>query len=191
MTLLVAIAAAAPAGFVVQGEQAGCTLALGPDEADGVVPMWASCEWPDVEPAAVISALSSPQRYGRIWPNVLASRVVGEHDGALQVWQKHDLPAFADREVVVDWHATAIPGGRRFSWVTADVEWELQPGDERCVHYEARWDVTLRPGGGVRLVHETRYASGTLPPWLIRPFLGRELASAVEALRDYVTAQGA
>jgi hypothetical protein len=148
--------------------------------------MWASCDWPDVDEAAVVDALGDPERYGRVWPNVLQSRVLGREGEVLHVWQRHDLPAFADREVVIDWRARAVGGGWRVSWTTSTIAWEPEPGDERCPRYDARWDVTPMPGGGTRVVHEARYASGTLPAWLVRPFLGRELAHAVEALRGFV-----
>jgi hypothetical protein len=188
MLALLSLAAAAPPGYQTEGTHAGCELALGPDEADGVVPMWAACEWPEVSPDALAVALDAPERYVRIWANVLESRVIGRQGGMLQVRQRHDLPAFADREVVVDWRVSTIPGGRRYTWTTSTVDWDPSPDAERCVRYEARWDVTALPGGGARVVHETRYASGTLPAWLVRPFLGRELTRAVAALRAYVGA---
>lgn len=186
LLLASAQAVALPAGFAEVGAAEGCVLALGASEPDGVVPMWATCDWPDVTESAVVAALSRPERYARIWPNVVDSRVVGRDGDTLQVWQKHDLPAFADREVVIDWRASAISGGWRVAWTTSALDWEPAPGDERCVRYDARWDVMPLPGGGTRVVHEARYASGTLPAWLVRPFLGSELERAVEALGRFV-----
>jgi hypothetical protein len=68
--------AAAPSGWkVTEEDYNGCQLALGPAEADGVVPMRAECVWTDVSIDKFKSVLADYSQHDEIWGTVSESKV--------------------------------------------------------------------------------------------------------------------
>jgi hypothetical protein len=184
MLLLAAVAYAVPPGYTAVDPIEGCSLALGPTQPDGVVPMWGECEWPDVTADSLTAILEKPEDFPRVWTSLRDARVLSRQGSTMKLWELHNVPVFADLEVVVDWSRTAIPGGVRYSWLTTKDAWELRAGGERCRRYDGHWDITRGASGGAHVVEETYYNPGSYPSWLVRQALGGQLAELVGALHE-------
>ena len=167
----------------VVAEEAGCIYFLGPSDTRGFSPLRAECTWPDVEPAAIHSVLGAFEDYDLYFTTVGHAETVGELDGRPQVRNIHKVPAFADREVVLEMWREEVEDGWRYLWTRADHQPE--PGDGRVLvaRDEGHWTVTENPAGGVRVVTQLHYdPGGAIPVFLVRWFQTSGMVDFVEEL---------
>lgn len=170
--LLVVSALAAPAGYTVtESNVDGCTLSLGPVEADGVVPMHAECWWPDVRIEAFRAKLADWTLHDDIWTAVVRSEVREAGPRAL-VWQIHQSKGIANREVLLWMRHDATGGADRYSWTLAG-DRPLTPADGHVatLRDDGYWQAAPDPRGGVQVVHHLAYhPGGSVPSFVVRWF---------------------
>lgn len=162
---------------------ADCATRLGDTEPDGVVPMYASCHWADVDPARVGALIGDPGAHDRVFSRVIGAKVLGTDGDVTRVWQRHAAPPIADREVVVAWRHTRQGATDVWTWRTVPAALPLVAGDAVVARWEGTWRVTPDGRGGAYVEHENHYAATDFPGWMLRPFLGGELDGVLDQLR--------
>lgn len=168
-TVLLTAALAAPAGFELVGEGAGCRLYRGPADG-GLAPARAECHWPEVAPTALEGLLARYDRYDELIPPVTRSVVVRTEGGRALVHQVAHTRGLAPREVLLWMERASSDGTARFRWTTAaDQPLDLPPRHVRAPRNEGWWEVAAHPRGGAQVVHQVTYdPGGAVPAWLVR-----------------------
>lgn len=184
---LAAAALAAPDGWTVTEQTyEGCELSLGPADKAGVVPMRAECWWPEVTMQSWTTKMGNWAYHDEIWTAVAQSEVKRNAGDRVLVWQRHQAKGIADREVLLwMWHETRPDGAERYAWTKASEEALLvADGRVEVAASDGYWEARPDPQGGVRIVHELRYApGGSVPGFLVRWFQGSGFETNVAECR--------
>ena len=187
--LLMATALGTPPGYDVTRENVeGCTLMLGPREADGVVPMRAECHWPEVSLERVDEVLAPWDAHDTYFSSVSVSEVRSQEGATTEVRQIHVARGIADREVFIRGARTDLEGGGfRYAWSLSP-----DPGESDLINpdrNDGSWEVRPHPDGGVAVVYDLAYdPGGRVPGFLVRWFQTSGLAAIVTELHAVVSA---
>lgn len=188
----VAVAVGAVAAGVVGGGMAGwaggdplgCDVANGEDRG-GVVPVRATCEWPDRSLAQVEAVLADLEGQAAVFDALEASEVVGTVDGELLQRQVHVAPAITNREVVVAWRTQQLADGVRHGWRVAEDQSATRGVGLMPARHEGAWELHEAPTGGVVVVYEASYApGGSVPTFLVRWFQGGGVRGVLANLHE-------
>jgi len=185
LPLLAFSATAVPPDHVVLTETDGCVISMGPMPEGRPRTVRSECTWPEASMEAARAVLLDYAGYPSIISNIRSSTVVREEQGGTLVHQEHDLPLFADREVMVVMHATEHDdGGLTITWSKSEEPFEPESGNPVVTYNAGRWDIAPAPGGGLHVVHEVAYDPGVrVPDWLVRRFRTSGVASVMRELR--------
>ncbi len=183
--LLVAAAAAAPAGFKQVKQSDGCTFFVGPADAEGVQPVHVECLWPDVPYERIDRLLSDFEHHDDLHASIELAEVVGRTpEGRSLVHQVHVAPAISDRELVAVYWRTTIPDGFQIHWDMAPDQPPVQDGNVLPARMRGTWTVT-RVGAGVKAVYDLQYgAGGSVPGFVIRWFQTSGVADLVQEVHE-------
>jgi hypothetical protein len=183
--LLLGSALAAPPGFnVSKRDVEGCTLYLGPAEADGVVPMRAECRWPDVSVEQFDRAYADWTRHDEIFSSIASSDLVSTNGATKTLRQTYTASGISDREMLIDGTRTEIDGGLRFEWHKHPGDQGITSGNVEALRSDGFWEVTAHPEGGVTAIHQLSYdPGGRVPGFLVRWFQTSGLAAIVGDLK--------
>ena len=121
---------------------------------------------------APLALLTDFPGYTRIVPNISTATVVRTEAGRTHVFQEHDNPLFADREVQL-WMSVLghDNGGFTVSWKKADEPFTPSAGHSVVRFNEGHWEVGPAPGGGIHVIHEIAYDPGvSVPDWMVRRY---------------------
>lgn len=183
--LLLVSALAVPADHTVLTEADDCVVSIGPFPSVGPRTLRAECAWPEALLAPVKTLLTDFTAYGRIIPNIHASTVLRVEERGSLVHQQHDIPLFADREVLLWMREFPRPdGGFSVTWHKADEPFEPGKGRSVVPFNTGLWDIAPRPGGGLHVVHEVAYDPGVrVPDWVVRRYRTSGITSVLRELR--------
>lgn len=190
LPLVIALSAlAAPPGFKVTKEDvSGCTLMLGPAEADGVVPMRAECHWADVPYDKFVRVFSKWEDHDVFFGTISASDVLSVNAGVSQVHQVHVSKGIADREIVLDGTSAPDGDGTKFSWKKSAHQVGASGDRVEVARSEGYWIARPAADGGVDVEHQLSYdPGGSVPGFLVRWFQTSGLSSIVTDLHTYMT----
>ncbi len=172
--------------FPTVGRTEHCELRKRPKTDERGAAMWARCVWPGIDPTRVRTRLLELDRYAEwIWP-IAESRILREESGRLLVYQRQEVWALADREVLLWVRPQRASDMVVVSWEAAsELPLRLQPGSVRTPRNTGFWAV--RPAGdGVEVVHQIELDAGglPLPRWLVRAIQTRGFARILRDLRE-------
>ena len=161
--------ATANADFQPVMQRDDCVFSMSQREADGVTPVRVECRWSDRDAPELDTLLSQVGSYHEIVWAIEDSRVVDTRGDRSLVWQRHVVKGTAPREVMVWMEAKpTIAGGTRYSWTTADVDFDLSRGAVEAPRNDGYWEVTPTVDG-VEVVLQGSYdPGGWVPDWLVR-----------------------
>jgi len=166
---LLAIAAAAPSDYEPVMERDDCVFYMGPQEADGVTPVMVECNWSDRDAHEMDALLSQMNNYHEIVWAIEDTRMVRAEGARSLVWQRHVVKGTAPREVMI-WMETAptAAGGTRYSWTTADEDFELSRGAVLAARNDGYWEVNPTVEGVEVVLHGCYDPGGWVPDVLVR-----------------------
>lgn len=194
MVLLLALATAlaAPDGYKVTKEDVvGCTLMLGPKEADGVVPMRAECHWPDITLETFDRCFRAWDSHDEIFSTIETNEIVPSgQDGVVRVVQRQVTKGISDRFAVLDMRVDPLDGGGfDYHWsVAKDHGIEPLPNTVVTPRSDGTWKVRAASDGGVDVEYVLSYdPGGSVPGFLVRWFQTSGLAGIVTDVHTYMT----
>jgi len=189
VVLVLSAALAVPPDYQVTKEDVeGCTLMLGPREADGVVPMRAECHWPDITLEKFDGFFKEWGDHDLSFSTVEASDVIGSEGGKLQVRQVHVTKGISDRFIILDGERVEVEGGYRYQWTRSSHTETAPDGMVEAIRSDGYWEATAAEAGGVNVVHQLSYdPGGRVPGFLVRWFQTGGLAGIVTDLHAYLT----
>ncbi len=182
--LVLSSALAAPPGYTVsKSDTNGCTLYLGPADAQGVKSMRAECVWPDVKLDTFKAKMGDWAGHATMFSTVAESNVKKAGDKAL-VYQRHSTSGIADREIMIWMQHETVDGMERYSWKRADGEsLTVKSGNVECPRSTGYWEAKAE-GSGITVVHELSYdPGGRVPGFIVRWFQTSGLEATVAEAR--------
>jgi hypothetical protein len=175
----------AHAGWTVTATEAGCTYQRGSAEGD-ITPIRVECDWTGVDAARLHSVLSDPGNHDRVFSGLGEATLVERRGAVSRVYQRFVAKGITDREVVVDFAMSDVPGGRRYAWSKAPDQSALRGDGVEVPANSGKWEVT-EVDGRVRLVYELRLAvGGMVPGFLMKWFQGGAIQQTIGELRRAV-----
>ncbi|NCG18284.1 MAG: hypothetical protein GWP91_04630 [Rhodobacterales bacterium] len=185
IALIAPAVAAAPPGYVVVKETAGCTLSKGPADPNGVAPMHASCHWPKVQLTRLQQMLAPADGYDELIFAINVCEIVRIEGDRTLVHQIQDIKGISARETLIWMHTETAGELTRYAWNTADDEpLELVHGNVRAAQNDGYWEVSAHPEGGTRVDHHIAYSpGGSVPSWVVRWVSTGGLAQVMEEVR--------
>jgi hypothetical protein len=151
--------------------------------------MFARCTWPDVAPAVLVRMFDDLSRYDEwIWP-IAASRVERREGERDLVYQRQEIWALSDREVLL-WVTREQTGDDTLTvrWTTAnEVPLDLTDGAIRTPRNIGYWTLKPAPDGGSIAEHQIEVDAGgglPLPKWLVRAIQTRGFTRVMDDVHD-------
>jgi hypothetical protein len=189
MIWLLTTLALAQAGWTQTADEHGCRFFKGAQEAGGVVPIRAECDWA-IPVATLDGLLSVTDGHHRYFPNIKQSEGVGTRAGGDLVWQLQEVPGASDREVVIIMRREQSDGLIRHSWARVPGEEGLKGVGVHVAVNRGLWELSDNGSGGTKLVYEVRYMpGGKVPGFLVRWFQGDGVREFVGSLKGYAAPQ--
>jgi len=190
-TLSVALAAA-PSGYKETKRAHDCVLYVGPKESDGVVPVYAECTWPDVNPQVFDQVFSDWGSHDELFSTIVSSEVIRKEGAASVVRQVHQSSGISDREVILLGSRAEVDGGLRYHWTKSTDPLTPAQGNVATAKSDGAWWIAPAEGGGVRVKYELRYdPGGSVPGFLVRWFQVGGVAQVLEDLRTEMASRSA
>lgn len=189
MLSLLLLSTTALAGWVELDRGNGCVFYKSDSlEGSGVQPVRAECDWP-VEPGVLHRLLRKSADHDLYFASISKCEPVPDHPD--RVWQLHESPGIAPREVVLQVSEVDVPGGKRFSWEKANDQ-SMNSGRGVEVPVDSGfWEITDNGLGGSKVVYELRYLpGGHAPAFMVRWFLGTGMQTFIGELRRYAEKHG-
>lgn len=176
---------AAEEGFEPVKTVHDCELSSRPREHPAGSAMRADCEWPEVDPRALVGLMADLDAYDELVFALVESEVRERRDDRLLVYQRQSVFGISDREVLLWVSIDDTPQTTMVSWRQADDEpLVLRKGAIRTPRNEGFWQVTPREGGGARVVHQVGVdAGGRIPEWIVRLVRTRGFARVMKEVR--------
>ncbi|MEZ4319246.1 MAG: SRPBCC family protein [Myxococcota bacterium] len=183
-TLLLSSAlAGVPAGFTEVKRDNDCVVYKGPAEADGVIPIFAACDWADVQPAKLNALQYDWEGHAKVFSTVKSSKITKTEGEKSLVHQVHAISGVSDREVSIWMWRDTVPGGFQYNW-KSDGPMEPAKGNVATARHEGFWRVTERPEGGSHVEYELIYdPGGSVPGFLVRWFQTSGTITTTQELR--------
>jgi hypothetical protein len=152
------------------GGAIGCHIKNGKQEANGVVPVKAFCEWP-IPPDKLNRLLAGYDRHDELFTPLAQSKVLAAQGSSATVLQMHRAKGISDREVVVDWTVSERSGSKRYAWARASDQTATSGKNIVVPVHEGYWEVRPGDGGGSELIYRFQYLpGGTVPEFLVPMF---------------------
>lgn len=166
-----------------------CTIRKRDKTATQGAAMWATCTWPDVDPAVLVGMLTDLDRYDQwIWP-IEESRVERTDAERLLVYQRQHIFGLSDREVLLWVDVRQTPTSAAIRWSAAnDQPLVLQKGAIRTPRNKGFWTVVPNATGpGTTVVHQIEVDAGglPLPAWLVRAIQTRGFLRLLGDIHDH------
>ncbi len=180
--LLLSTALAAPPDYrVTKKDVEGCTLYLGPADADGDIPMHAECHWPDVSIETFRKHFEDWAHHADMFGTVARSEVRRTDGDRSLVFQRHSTSGISDREVLLWMQKTTVDGYERYGWTKATDESFTAASDSvECKKSTGYWQVKASPKGGVEVINHLAYdPGGRVPGFMVRWFQTSGLEATV------------
>ncbi|HJN75891.1 MAG TPA: hypothetical protein QGF58_18315 [Myxococcota bacterium] len=189
MLFLVATALAAPKGFAEGKSGNGCTIYIGPENAQGIGTVHAECHWPEQTVEEIDQILGDVGIHDDVFTIIIESTVLSEKDGTSSVRQVHRNPPLDDRELV-ELMGRKTDGDAIIHWWTkAKTQPAVADGRINTEVNTGKWVISEHEKGGVSLVYVLDYApGGSVPSFVIRAFQGTGIIDFLGDLRAYTTA---
>lgn len=183
--LLVLGATLAGQGYEKIGDKSGVIVYRRPDHA---IDLAAEGDI-DAPPEVVQKILTDYASHPKWVHGLKESRILDEHDHALDVYQRLDLPMLDDRDFVL--HVTwGDKGGERYIRFTTanDKAPPLPRGVVRIPLHQGSWDLIPVDGGRrTHALYEFRMElGGHLPMWMARGRAGKDVPALFESIRKQV-----
>lgn len=184
-TLLAAAVAAVPSGYTEIKAGNGCKIYKGPATAAGIVPVYASCDWPDVAPAKLHARLADWEQHDEIWSTVGSSTTKKTEGSRSLVHQVHTLSSISNREVELWMEKKTVPGGFQYAWKSGPPVTPAK-GNVATTSSEGFWQVTDGSQGSHVEYALTYDPGGSVPGFLVRWFQASGTLTSTEELRAAV-----
>lgn len=160
----------APAGFKEAKQANDCTVYKGPADADGVIPVFADCHWPEVSPAKLHAIEYDWEGHADVFSTVVSSKILRKDGERSRVYQMHALSGVSNREVEVWMWREEVPGGFQYNWAS-DTPVTPKDGNVATAKHVGFWRITDHPKGGSRAEYQLSYdPGGSVPGFLVRWF---------------------
>lgn len=184
LTFLITALAGAPAGYTEIRTGNDCTIFKGPATANGIVPVYADCTWPEIAPAKLHTLLSSWEGHAAVFETVLTSKVVKTEGSRALVHQVHQLSGVSNREVEIWMEKVTVPGGFEYRWTSPGPLATVEKGNVPTGQQDGYWKVTEAPSGGSHVEYALTYdPGGSVPGFLVRWFQGSGTETSTIELR--------
>lgn len=193
LVLALTLAVAAPPGYreTRSDVAGGCDLFLGQADSEGVVPMRAECDWPDVTVAQFEAAYGDWASHDEIYGNISSSVVLSSEGTTHSVRQTFEAGGIKTREMIIVGSREDVPGGVKYSWHKQAGDQGITTNNVEVTRSTGYWLVTERAEGGVHAEYELSYdPGGSVPGFLVRWFQGSGLQGIIEDTRNAVVAAG-
>ncbi len=165
------------------GDPLGCVIESG-ESVDDVVPIRATCTWPDRSPGRVQAILDDLEGHSDVFSSLGASPVLERAGNTALQRQVHVAPGISDREVVVRWDMSGGPDAKRFAWDIADQQQGIDPDHVAPLIHQGAWEVRSA-GTGAVVTYDLRYSpGGSVPYFLVRWFQGAGVRGVLESLHS-------
>lgn len=183
--LLPAAALAVPKGYTdLNRDQDGCSFYAGPTLPSGFAVQRAECEWDNVSAERLDALLSELALHAELFPLVERATPQGPAEDGTLVRQHHRVSGLGERQVDLIFTRAQQEQAVVHSFRMATT----QPGAEGLVPAACagRWELSPRPSGGVRVVHELHYEpGGKVPPVVQRALQATGIVEQVTALHEH------
>jgi hypothetical protein len=183
--LLLMTAALTGEGFERIGEHSGVVVYRRPGHAIDL-----AAEGDIDAPPAVVEKILLDYRSHPKWVHGLkVSRVLDEHDHALDVYQRLDLPMLDDRDFVLHVTWSAVDGKRVLQFHTANDRAPPQPsGVVRVPLNQGSWQLLPLEGGArTHAVYKLRMElGGKLPMWMARGRAAKDVPALFDGIRKQI-----
>lgn len=190
LLMLTTALAAAPAGYKETKRAHDCVLYVGLKEADGVVPVYAECRWPDVDAAVFDRVFSDWTTHDELFSTIIASDLVRKEGGASVVHQVHTASGISDREVILAGRRAEVDGGFRYHWTRTADALTVAKGNVATARSDGAWWIKAAEGGGIEVKYELSYdPGGSVPGFLVRWFQVGGVADVLYDLRTSMAAR--
>lgn len=158
-TLLFAVGTA---GWTVSNNADGCTYFKGAQEGD-ITPIRVECEWSDVDAGKMHQLLSRPESHDRVFGGLSEANLLSREGALTRVYQRFAARGITDREVVVEYEATTVDGGKRYGWRKSVDQSTLRGDAVEVPDTTGLWEVR-ESEGKVQLTYELRMKLGGMVP---------------------------
>jgi hypothetical protein len=185
--MLILLSSIALAGWTKTAEENGCTFFLG-EQQGTYAPVRAECDWP-IPVEKMQRIVANTEAHADYFSSVVTSRILAPAPGGGNiVYQVHQASGISNREIVLQFSTTPIPGGTRYSWTKAGDQSKLTGEGVPCQVDTGKWEITSSSIGS-HVVYELLYdPGGSVPSFLVRWFQGSGTRALVGELRTWAEA---
>ncbi len=179
----------APEGFQKAKTANDCTIYKGPADADGVIPVFADCHWPEIPPEKLHALEYDWEGHSKVFSTVESSKIVKKDGDRARVHQVHALSGVSNREVEVWMWREEVPGGYQYNW-KSDTPVTPADGNVATAKHIGFWRITKHPEGGSRAEYQLSYdPGGSVPGFMVRWFQTSGTVDTTTELRAAATSK--